>query len=107
MVTNRALEWTEVDAQTIEVATKLGSGRVAVRLEFDPPGDIVGTSAERPRPEGRKIVRRPWAGIFREYAVVGGVRIPIIGEVRWSFRAVRATFLRPSGRSHRNASNLR
>ena len=44
---------------------------------------LVGGSAERPRTEGKKIVRRPWAGTFGEYAVVGGVRIPTHGEVRW------------------------
>ncbi|MGH2580292.1 MAG: DUF6544 family protein, partial [Actinomycetota bacterium] len=75
MVANRALEWADVDARTVEVATKVGSGRVAFRFEFDPSGNIIGGSAER-RTEGRKIVRRPWAGIFGEYAVVGGVRIP-------------------------------
>src|SRR6266545_3046346 len=83
MVANRALDWTGVDARAVEVATKVGSRRVAVRLEFDETGHIVGASAERPRTEGRSIVRRPWSGTFSEYAVVGGLRIPTLGEVRW------------------------
>jgi hypothetical protein len=28
-------------------------------------------------------VTRPWAGRFSDYAVVGGIRIPTRGEVRW------------------------
>ncbi len=83
MVANRALEWSDIDARAVEVATKVGSRRVAVRLEFDETGHIVGASAERPRTEGRKTLRRPWSGTFSEYAVVGGVRIPTLGEVRW------------------------
>jgi hypothetical protein len=82
MLANRELEWSEIDARTVEVATRVGSGRVAFRIEFDPSGDIVGGSAERPRTEGKKVVRTPWAGTFGDYALVGGVRIPTYGEVR-------------------------
>jgi hypothetical protein len=83
MLANRELEWSDIDARTVEVATNVGSARVAFRIEFDAAGDIVGGSADRPRTEGRKIVRRRWAGSFGDYAVVGGVRIPTHGEVRW------------------------
>jgi hypothetical protein len=84
MLANKELEWGEVDGQTVEVATTVGPERVAVRLEFDAAGDIVGAAADaRPRTEGKRIVRRPWAGIFGDYAVVGGIRIPTHGEVRW------------------------
>jgi hypothetical protein len=83
MIANRELEWSDINARAVEVATKVGSRRVAVRLEFDETGHIVGASAERPRTEGRRTVRRPWTGTFGEYAVVGGVRIPTLGEVRW------------------------
>jgi hypothetical protein len=69
MVANRQLEWRELDAQTVEEATRVGSARVAVRLAFDAAGDIVGGSADaRPRPEGKKIVARPWGGVFSDYA---------------------------------------
>ena len=83
MAANRALEWADVDARTVKVATRVGAERAAFLIKFDEAGDIVGGSAERPRAEGRKIVRRPWAGAFGDYAVVGGVRIPTHGEVRW------------------------
>jgi hypothetical protein len=33
--------------------------------------------------EGKATVPRPWGGEFRDYDVVGGVRIPTHAEVRW------------------------
>lgn len=83
MLANRQLKWSDVDARTVEVATRVGSSLATFRFEFDAAGDIVGGSAMPPRTEGRRIVRRPWAGIFGQYAVVGGIRIPTSGEVRW------------------------
>jgi hypothetical protein len=70
MAANRALEWADVDARTVEVATRVGAERAAFRFQFDPAGDIVGGSAERPRTEGRKIVRRPWAGTITSLQLV-------------------------------------
>jgi hypothetical protein len=84
MLANCKLEWYELDEQTVEVGTPVGSTRVTARLEFDPAGDIVGAwCAARPRTEGREAVPRPWGGSFGDYAVVGGIRVPTRGEVRW------------------------
>lgn len=55
-----------------------------MRLDFDAAGDIVGTFASaRPHPEGKTIVPRPWVGVFADYDLVGGIRIPTRGGVRW------------------------
>jgi len=55
-----------------------------LRLELDAAGDIVGTWCDaRPRSEGKTMVPTPWAGTYGDYAVVGGVRVPTRGEVRW------------------------
>jgi hypothetical protein len=43
-IANTELEWRELDAQTVEVATPVGSARTAVRLGFDLAGDSVGAS---------------------------------------------------------------
>ncbi len=84
MLANRRLEWREVDPRSVEVSTQAGPARVACLLHFDAVGDIMGASAEgRPRIEGNRIVRRPWTGVFARSAVVGGVRLPTRGEVRW------------------------
>ena len=84
ILANRELQWRELDEQTVEVGTVVGSTRVTVQLEFDADGDIVGTWCEaRPRTEAKQAVPRPWAGSFGDYAVVGGIRVPTRGEVRW------------------------
>jgi len=84
MLDNRRLAWRELDARAVEVATRVGSAKVTVRLEFDAAGDIVGTWCDaRPYLEGKTSVTRPWAGRFTDYAVVGGIRMPTLGEVRW------------------------
>lgn len=81
---NDDLEWTEVDASTVEVATGVGEKRVAVRLLFDGQGDVVGAFAEhRWRREGKALVARPWRGVFSDYRVIGTVRLPARGEVAW------------------------
>jgi hypothetical protein len=46
MLANRQFEWRDLDAQAVEVTTRVGSARVTVRLEFDAAGDIVGTWCE-------------------------------------------------------------
>lgn len=84
MLANRQLEWRELDPRTVEVATRAGSARVAVRFELDPAGDIVKAwTGARPRLEGKEIVERPWSGVFAGHAVVGGIRIPTRAEARW------------------------
>jgi hypothetical protein len=82
IVANPELDWREVDERTVEVATRAGDGRVAVRLSFDEAGEIVRTAAHRPRAEAGNTVT-PWIGTYTNYAVLGGVRVPTRGEVRW------------------------
>jgi hypothetical protein len=84
MVANEELEWRELDDTTVEVATRVGSCRAAVRLHFDADGDIAGVSAEaRPRLEGGRTVERPFCGGFGEYRELGSVRVPTTAEVAW------------------------
>ena len=47
IVANQALEWVEVDESTADVATRVGTDRIGVRLIFDEDGDIAQTIAER------------------------------------------------------------
>jgi len=82
MLANRELRWRELDARVVEVATDLDGERVAVRLIFDEHGDIMQTIAERPRVEAGNALT-PWIGEYRDYEVLGGVRIPTRGAVRW------------------------
>ena len=84
MVTNSALEWREIDAKTIEVATPVGDARVKVLLHFDSNGDITAASASaRPRLVGKTSVPTPFRGTYGDYRVVGGVRLPSRAKVAW------------------------
>lgn len=84
MLANHQLEWRGLDERSVEVSTRVGPARAAVRLVFDEAGDIVGASCDaRPYLDGKRSVPRPWAGNFRDYAMLGGVRVPTHGEVRW------------------------
>lgn len=57
---------------------------MTVQLEFDAAGDIVSAwRAARPCTEGKTTLPRPWGGKFGDHAVVGGLRVPTSGEVRW------------------------
>jgi hypothetical protein len=95
MLANRQLEWRDLDAHAVEVATRVGPARPAVRLELDAAGDMVGTWCDaRPYRGGRTSARRPWAGTFGEYAVVGGVRIPTRAEARWELAGAPFTYWR-------------
>jgi hypothetical protein len=83
-VANRELEWREIDAKTVEVATVVAGSRAAVRLHFDDDGDIVASSApDRPRAVGKEAVPTPFAGDFSDYHDFGGIRVPTTAAVRW------------------------
>jgi hypothetical protein len=84
MAANDRLEWRQLDRQSVEVATRTASARAAVTLQFDTAGDIAGARCdERPYPQGKTFVSRPWAGTFSGYASLDGIRMPTHGEVRW------------------------
>jgi hypothetical protein len=92
---NRQLEWREVDERTVEVSGPVGGARVAARLAFDEAGDIVRAHTDaRPRLEGKTSVPTPWGGVFGDYELLGGVRIPTRAEVRWELSEGPFTYWR-------------
>jgi hypothetical protein len=95
MAHNRELEWRQLDEASVEVATRVGGERLAVKVEFDGSGDIVRTSSQmRLFRIGKTWVPRPWAGDFSEYALVGGMRIPTRAEVYWDLAEGRFVYWR-------------
>jgi hypothetical protein len=82
ILANRELEYNEIDARTVEVATRVGGARIAVGLVFNERGEIEQTVADRPRLEADGAVT-PWIGVYRDYRDLCGVRVPTRGEVRW------------------------
>jgi hypothetical protein len=80
---NHDIELRELDSRHVEAATKAGDTRVALTLELNDDGDIVGVSADaRPRLED-KGKPTPWSGTFSDYEELSGIRLPTKAEVRW------------------------
>jgi hypothetical protein len=81
---NPSLAWRELDEHAVEVATRVGSERVAVRIDFDAAGDVARiTAPDRPRGVGGDSVETPWGGTFADYTTLGGIRVPTRAEVFW------------------------
>lgn len=91
---NDALAWRVAGDDAVDVRTGVGGAEVAVRLHFDVAGDVVASSARRPRETGGETRETPWGGRFGEYAVVGGVRLPTRAEVSWELPEGRFTYFR-------------
>jgi hypothetical protein len=92
---NAELEWQELDRHTVEVSTHGDGTRASVRFEFDADGDFAAAaSADRPRLQGKEIVRAPWRGRFWDYGVLSGIRVPTRGEVAWELPEGSHTYWR-------------
>jgi len=95
MAQNRELEWRQLDERHIEVAAHVGEERLAVELEFDAVGDVVRSSSQMRLFEVEKSwVPTPWAGEFRDYKLLGGIRIPTAAEVYWDLESGRFVYWR-------------
>ncbi len=95
ILANRAISWSEVDAQTVEAAMMVAARRVAVRFVFDEAGDVVEMNATgRPDVAGGETILRDWRGIFTDYGQIGGRRIPHRGEVGYVDGGTYAPYFR-------------
>ncbi len=95
MAENRELDWRELDDRSVEVASDVGGRRLAVSLEFDGAGDIVRASSEMRLLEvEKKWVPTPWGGDFRDYDLVGGMRMPTSADVYWELTEGRFVYWR-------------
>jgi hypothetical protein len=78
-----------------EVCARIGSERVAVRLDFNERGEIDRSVAQRPRLEADKAVT-PRIGEFGDYREFSGAWIPTRGEMRWELPDGPFTYWRGS-----------
>jgi hypothetical protein len=95
---NPTLEWRQREERTVELATSAGGERIAVELLFNDAGEIAQTIARRPRLEAGNVAT-PWIGTYHDYRELGGVRVPISGEVRWELPEGSFTYWRGTVRS--------
>lgn len=78
-----AIEWREHDAHRVEATLHTGEHSVQLTFEFDAHGDIVRSSGTRARQVGKAHVDTPWEGLYADYRLVDGIRIPTRCEARW------------------------
>lgn len=79
LLANPALRFEDGPEDAVRVWTK--SPETYVDLHFDAAGDIVRTFSET-RSRGAEGPA-PWEGLFEDYGVLGGVRIPTRAKVAW------------------------
>ena len=75
--------WTAVDDSTARATLSVGGATAKLDFHFGADSLIRRVTGMRPRAVGGTSVLTPWEGRWLEYAVRGGVRIPVLGEVAW------------------------
>src|SRR5690606_14605749 len=86
--------WETVDDSTARLTLTDSGIRVSLDVHFAPSGEIVRVEAERYRDVDGVGVPTPFVGHFRDYAEVGGMRIPLEGEVEWILPEGRLSYWR-------------
>jgi hypothetical protein len=69
---------------TLRAGFDNGATRCHVDYEVDAEGRVLSSGApDRPRSVGKTSVVTPWRGVFGDYKMFGGVRVPTRAEVAW------------------------
>lgn len=85
LLPSQAARWTAVDADSARVTLTDGPVVVSLLLRFDPCTGLIDSvrAQARGRTVGKDIVMTPWEGRWSDYAVHGGMTVPMRGEVAW------------------------
>ena len=106
ILANRAVEWTVIDARTINVAMGVGEARGAGTFLLDDAGLIIGfSSPSRMALENGIAVPRPWKGRFWDYQQMGGRLVPAQAEVGWVREGGDFTYWRGAMQNWRAGAN--
>lgn len=86
ILTNRDIVWTALE-DGASAALETTGGTATIRFGFDASGDIATMEAgARPaKLADGSVALLPWRGWFRDYAEIGGRRIPVQGEVGYVY----------------------
>jgi hypothetical protein len=76
----RTVTWSEIDARHARATLQLKQLSVSAIFEFGADGLPLAMTAERFNDKGEL---RPWGGAYRDWRVVGGMRVPFEAEVSW------------------------
>lgn len=81
---NRSIRWSQLSDRQYEAAADSKGGEARVRISVDEAGDITQVVAtDRPRTVPGGMELNEWRGVFSEYGVVDGYRVPREGKVSW------------------------
>ena len=80
---NAFIAWRQVGEREVQGTLEHTGKPVDLRYFFDEQGDIVRVEGIRDRTVGEQTVATPWVGVFSNYRVVDGLRVPTHGVVQW------------------------
>jgi hypothetical protein len=81
--------WSAIDADHARAALRFGDRGVSGVFEFGPDGLPKGMTAERFTDKGEL---RPWGGVYRDWRVISGMRVPFEAEVTWQLESGPFTY---------------
>jgi hypothetical protein len=88
------LTWEAAGADKIRAIFDDGKTQAVAEFEVDAGGRVLGGAANRPRSEGRSAVETKWSGVFGEYRMFGGMRVPASAEAAWHLPEGQFTYWR-------------
>jgi len=78
------LSWKALSADRLRARFDDGQTQAEAVFEVNAQGQVCGGSASsRPRMAGKSFVETPWSGIFGEYKLMDGLRVPTTAEAMW------------------------
>lgn len=83
LLPSAGVEWSPLDSTSSRARITVGGTTVSIDVHFGVRGEIARVSAERYRDVDGTPVLTPWEGLFSGYERVGGLMIPMAGEVAW------------------------
>jgi hypothetical protein len=85
----RSVTWSAIDADHARATLRFSDREVSGVFEFGPDGLPLGMTAERFTDKGEL---RPWGGVYRDWRVVSGMRVPFEAEVTWQLESGPYTY---------------
>ena len=85
----RTVTWSAIDGDHACATLRLGDRQVSGIFEFGSDGLPLGMTAKRFKDKGKLL---PWAGIYRDWRTVSGMRVPFEAEVSWQLDTERYTY---------------
>ncbi|HTP28016.1 MAG TPA: DUF6544 family protein [Anaeromyxobacteraceae bacterium] len=76
--------WEATKSDGLRASFDDGRTRAVLEFEVDAEGRVLGgRTSSRPRLVDKSVVDTPWSGVFGEYRMFDGLRVPTAAEVTW------------------------